>query len=124
MPMTVGKKIKMLREGLNLSQEELGSKVGVKRAAINKYEKGTVENIPLKTVEKLANIFDVTPQFLLGWDDIGAQYSYEIRILKDVKQLYGQQAVELLYLFDQLNHTGQKKIIQYAEDLQKVHAKQ
>lgn len=123
MPMTVGEKIKALRESLELSQEELGSRIGVKRAAVNKYEKGTVENIPIKTIEKLANIFDVTPQFLLGWDDIEAQYSYETRILKGVKRLYSQQAVELLYLFDQLNHTGQKKIIHYADDLQKVHAK-
>lgn len=124
MAMTTGDKIKMLRESLDLSQEELGSRVGVKRAAINKYEKGTVENIPIKTIEMLANIFDVTPQYLLGWDDIEAKFSYETRILKGIKQLYGRQAVDLLYLYDQINATGQKKLLQYATDLQKIHAKE
>ena len=37
-----------------MSQEELGRRVGVQRAAINKYEKGTVSNIPLSTIEQIA----------------------------------------------------------------------
>ena len=42
-----GERIKELRLLAEMSQEELGSRVGVQRAAINKYEKGTVENIPV-----------------------------------------------------------------------------
>lgn len=36
--MTTGEKIKMLRVKKGMSQEELGKKVGVQKAAINKYE--------------------------------------------------------------------------------------
>jgi transcriptional regulator with XRE-family HTH domain len=50
-----------------MSQEELGKRVGVQRAAINKYEKGTVENIPIKTIEKIASVFDVSPSYIVGW---------------------------------------------------------
>ena len=43
--MTTGERIKMLRKEHNLTQEELGAKIGVQKAAIQKYEKGTVKNI-------------------------------------------------------------------------------
>ena len=39
--MTTGERIKMLRKEHNLTQEELGAKIGVQKAAIQKYEKGT-----------------------------------------------------------------------------------
>ena len=45
---SLGTRIKELRTLAGLSQEELGRRVGVQRAAINKYEKGTVENINVK----------------------------------------------------------------------------
>ena len=42
--MTTGERIKMLRKEHNLTQEELGAKIGVQKAAIQKYEKGTVKH--------------------------------------------------------------------------------
>lgn len=67
--MTIGNRIKNHRLQLKLSQEDLGSRIGVKRAAINKYEKDLVTNIPFERIERLAKIFDVTPQYLVGWDE-------------------------------------------------------
>lgn len=67
--MTTGERIKLLRKEHNLTQEELGSKIGVKKAAIQKYEKGTVKNIKRDSLIKLAKCLDTTPEYLLGWDD-------------------------------------------------------
>ena len=53
--MTTGEKIKMLRVKKGMSQEELGKKVGVQKAAINKYEKGIVVNLKMSTIAKLAD---------------------------------------------------------------------
>ena len=36
--MTLGQRIQELRKGLNLSQEELGERMGVSRQAISKWE--------------------------------------------------------------------------------------
>lgn len=43
--MKTSEKIKELRISKGLSQEQLGELIGVKRAAINKYETGRVVNI-------------------------------------------------------------------------------
>ena len=68
--MDTGAKIKQLRESLGMTQEELGKLLGVKKAAINKYETGTVVNLKRSTIENLCNIFNVTPQYLLSDSDL------------------------------------------------------
>ncbi len=67
--MTTGERIKLLRKEHGLTQEELGAKIGVKKAAVQKYEKGTVKNIKRDSLIKLAKCLDTTPEYLLGWDD-------------------------------------------------------
>lgn len=48
--MTTGERIKELRLQKGLSQEELGAMIGVKKAAINKYETGVVVNLKRSTI--------------------------------------------------------------------------
>ena len=54
----------------NLSQQELAEKIGVRFPAISKYETGTVDNLPLKKIQALADALGVTGAQLLGWDAI------------------------------------------------------
>lgn len=75
--MSTGERIRILRKEHNLTQEELGAKIGVQKAAIQKYEKGTVKNIKRDSLIKLAKILDTTPEYLLGWDEMPQNtYSY------------------------------------------------
>ena len=64
------KKIKYLREQKGLTQEELGNLLGLKKATINKYETGTVKSIKHSTIEKMAEIFEVAPASLLGYEPL------------------------------------------------------
>ncbi len=58
--MKTGNYIKKLRTDAGLSQEELGKLVGVKRAAVQKWESGKVKNIKKETLKKLSEIFNVS----------------------------------------------------------------
>lgn len=118
-----GTKIKYLRTLNNMSQEELGKLVGVQRAAINKYEKGTVENIPIKTIEKMAVIFDVSPTYIVGWDEPGGnQLAAEIKVLQGIKQFYGNDCVDLIESYVNLNTTGKQRVHQMIDDLGKIYS--
>lgn len=66
--MTTGERIKMLRKQKGLSQEELGKMIGVQKAAVNKYEKGTVVNLKRATIIAIAKALEVSPSYLLGWN--------------------------------------------------------
>ena len=57
--------LKKLRTEHKISQEALGSIVGVSQQAINKYENHNVEP-DIATLIKIANYFDVSVDFLIG----------------------------------------------------------
>ena len=63
--MTLGQRIQELRRGLNLSQEELGERMGVSRQAISKWEGD--QTIPeLDKLIALSKLFGLTVGQLLG----------------------------------------------------------
>ena len=59
--MNIGNYIKKLRTESGFSQEELGRMLGVQRAAVQKWECGTVKNLKRDTIKKLSEIFNVPP---------------------------------------------------------------
>lgn len=65
----MGDRIKRLRTEHGWTQDELGKLVGLQRAAINKYEKGSTENMKRSVIEKMSKIFGVTPSYLLAIED-------------------------------------------------------
>lgn len=66
--MTPGERLKQLRKEHKMTQEQLGEIIGVQKAAIQKYEKGTVQNIKRASLLKLAETLHTTPEYILGWD--------------------------------------------------------
>ena len=80
---------------MNLSQTELGNRLepSVNRAAVNKWESGTVENIKRTHIKQLANIFNVTPCDLMQFEN----------------------DMSISYLYKQLNEANQKDVYEYAE---------
>ncbi|MBR3592370.1 MAG: helix-turn-helix transcriptional regulator [Clostridia bacterium] len=63
--MNTGAKIKKLRNEYGYSQEQLGSMLGVQRAAVQKWESGAVKNLKKETIIKLSEIFNVPSSYLL-----------------------------------------------------------
>lgn len=119
-----GTRIKELRLLAGMSQEELGKRVGVQRAAINKYEVGSVTNIPIATIEKMAAIFDVSPTYIVGWNETSSSpLSAEVKVLQGVKLFYGADAVDLLELYTSLSKDGRQRLFQYASDISMLYPK-
>ena len=63
--MTIGEKIKLLRKEHDMTQEALGAAVGLKKAAINKYELGTVVNLKRTVIDNIAKVFNVNSVWLM-----------------------------------------------------------
>lgn len=136
--MTMGQKIKQYREKLGLSQEELGASLTpqVNKAAINKWEKGTVENIKRTHIQQLAKLFRISPCDLMCWEDSTvsttqqskgtassdeliqtfSELNKEIQACKLVEQCYGSKAYELVKMFIKLNDTGKIKALENMSD--------
>lgn len=68
--MTIYDRIRCLREKLGLSQQELADRVGYKsRSTVNKIELG-MRDLSQSKVEAFARALNVSPAYLMGWDDI------------------------------------------------------
>ncbi len=66
--MTMGDRVKAARQKKGYTQEELAQKLGYKsRSSVNKIEKE--RDIPRSMIVKIAEILDVTPAYLMGWDE-------------------------------------------------------
>ena len=121
--MTMGERIKYLRESVGLTQDELGERIGVQKSAIVKYEKGKVENIKRSSIKTMADIFGVSPCYLMGFDEDQDEVkiiSKQVTLLQAIQDQWGKDSVKMLELFTGLNSDGQKKALQQLEDLTDV----
>ena len=63
-----GSIIKQLRLKNNMTLEQLGDKVGVGKSTVRKWENGMIANMRRDNIAKLAEVFDVSPAYLIGFD--------------------------------------------------------
>ena len=66
--MTIGDRVKLLRQKKKMTQLELAEKLGYKsKSSVAHIENG--RDIPRSMVVTLADILDTTPSYLMGWED-------------------------------------------------------
>ena len=124
----VGQRIKRLRKERKWTQEMLGAKLGVKKAAVQKYESGRVVNLKQDTIKRLTDIFEVPPTTFLDCSDWD-KYAEEVNLAEQVKTIeliqkhFGNDAVMLLHIFSELSCSGQDKLIRDAKTLQITYGK-
>lgn len=119
---TIGERIKELRISRRMTQEDLGEILGVKKAAIQKYENGGIVNLKIETIEKIAKIFEITPSYLMGWEKFDNKYDLdkiklEILVIETIQKYVGDEAVRVIGAMFALNDEAQEKVRQYAFDL-------
>ena len=66
--MTVGERIKKIREQKGIKQKDLAEKLGISYVMLSQYERG-VRTPKYKTVDKIALALDVTPLYLMYGDE-------------------------------------------------------
>lgn len=123
--MLIGEKIKRLRKECGWTQEQLGELVGVKKAAINKYETGNVKDMKRSTIAGLAKAFGVSPVWLMDDD----QDWPPIYITQESQEDLDQARLEALHqdprlglLFDRtrkMSHDDVEFMLQFADRILK-----
>ena len=67
--MSKGKIIKRLRKENKMTLDDLADKLSTTRQTIFKYENDIVTNIPSDKIELLATTFNVSPAYIMGWEN-------------------------------------------------------
>ena len=116
--MTIGRKIKQLRKEKGLTQSELGDLLGVKKAAVQKYESGQVQNLKQITIKKLCKVFDKSPSYFIFTDEFENHLRDEVRLIENIDKHFGSNIVSMLEIAVKLNDENLEKVISYASDLE------
>lgn len=95
--MTVGQRIKQRRKELSMSADELGSRLGVNRSTIFRYENGSIEKLPIDILKPIAQALHTTPQHLMGWEEKKQPAESELSIKKRefIKRVEGMSDAQL-----------------------------
>ena len=118
--MSVGATIKKLRQEKGLTQEELGELLGVKKAAVQKYESGQVQNLKQSIIKKLCEIFEKNPSvFIFNENEIVTeeQLRYEVGLIEQIQKTYGKDVIKLLETYISLDDASKAKVLEYADDM-------
>ena len=62
-------RIKSLIEESGKSYQELEKVTGIKKSSLQRYASGVTSKIPLDVIEKLSATFNVSQEYLMGWDE-------------------------------------------------------
>ena len=78
LPGSLGDRVRELRERDKMTQGELAVQIGTSASTLSRIEKGEIESPGSDIVVKLARVFRVSTDFLLGITDYPDQKNYEV----------------------------------------------
>lgn len=103
---TRSERIKQLIEQSQKSYQELEKITGIKKSSLQRYASGATAKIPLDVIEKLAQTFNVSQEYLMGWSE-----TQKIKPSSDeIKLTEGEQA--LLDLFNKIPDDQQQMVLE------------
>lgn len=101
---TFSYRLTALMEEIDISQVELGKRIGISNVTISRYING--ERIPrLDIIIKLANVFNVSTDYLLGITKNRKQKSISGNIDNDISEI-----ASTLFSFDKNEHLNKNQI--------------
>lgn len=100
-------RLKQLRLQNELTLTQVAKALNVVESTIQRYESGAIENLKYDTIVNLANLYHVTPTYLMGWSDDPKPYD----------PLKGANWDKLGDLFKSLDPSDQEQLVRYAEFL-------
>lgn len=112
--MTVGERLKRMRQERGMTQSDLGRILGMTKGAIQKYESGQLRNFKADTVKILTEYFGVPPVFFI-YDEIPTMDELNSKEL--VQAVVGDQFASFLEDLEALNEEGARKVMEYCSDL-------
>lgn len=62
-------RIRARRLEMGYSYQDLADRTGMNKSSLQRYESGGIANVPLHRLEVIAQALEVSPEWLMGWDE-------------------------------------------------------
>lgn len=106
---TIINRIKNRRNELMMSYQDLANKTGLSKSTLQRYETGSIKNMPLDKLGTLAKALNISPAYLMGWDESKEKTNSnnELNLSK--------AETTLLDNYNKLDKEDKTKVIDYTE---------
>ena len=101
-------KIKNRRIELGLSYQDLSDLTGISKSTLQRYETGFIKKVPITQIEIIAKALNVSPSFLMGWDDSPNTYYIDQETAQLAQELKDNPQYRVL--FDATKHLKPESI--------------
>lgn len=98
-----------------MQQTELAERINVKKQTLYKYENDIVTNIPSDKIETIARTFNVTPAYLMGWEDENVDVMKEFEDFIEKNHILQSKIMTYLNMFSKLSPESQDNVIDYID---------
>lgn len=102
--MTKGQRIRAKREALHMSATELAKRVDIVKQTLYKYENDIITNIPSDVIERLSDVLQCSPEYIMGWSDSPQK---EVEQALELYRKYQQAIPQIQDAVDSLLKSGQ-----------------
>ena len=125
---TLGENIRLFREKAGMTQKELAEKTGYRdRTSIAKIESGKID-LPQSKIKIFADALGTTIEDLMGFrpmSDVLIEFAHAYGnseyIPLEHKEVNCRRMERLYSIYSMLSKYGQKKLLDYAEDMAKLY---
>lgn len=100
--------IRNRRSELRLTLEDIANRVGVSRATVLRWETGEIKNLGKNRIASLAAVLQVSPEYLLGWNEDPATKMGE-DLASAVADLSPEETASLLNYIDFLKSQRRRR---------------
>lgn len=107
-------RIKNRRNELMMSYQDLADKTGLSKSTLQRYETGSIKNMPIDKLGILANALNVNPVWLMGYD-VEKFLETENKITN-----LSKEETKLLENFNKLNDLGKKEANKRVAELTEI----
>lgn len=94
--MTIGERIVVARKNIGISQTTLADKINVSKQTLYKYENNIITNIPSDKIEHIAKVCNISPSYLMGWEDTPTESTLTTRDIKQIEDVIEETKKTLL----------------------------
>ena len=117
--MTIGERIKKIREEVGMSQVDFADKINVSKQTLYKYENNLITNIPSDKIEMAAKVGGVSPAYLMGWTE-GKKVLTSAKLTFYNVSIDNESEAKLILNYRDLSTPNKKKVFDYVDGLIKI----
>ncbi len=97
----ISKRLLLLIEKNNISYGELSKQTKIPKSALQRYATGETEKIPITRIEIMAKALNVTPNYLIGWNEEKQPINTD-RLIDVIKTMTDNEIQDLINYADYL----------------------